>query len=98
MPRRKKTTERWLAAALRAKPTAPAPQPAPQELLPKIDFDDQMLSFEEVAHIARVSAATVRREIDRGRLPTVRFGRQTRVLLSALKKYISDQQTEQVTS
>ena len=98
MPRRKAPTKRWLAAALRAKPSAPAPQPTPQELLPKINFDDQMLSFEEVAHVARVSAATVRREVDRGRLRTVRFGSQTRVLLSELKRYIADQQTERVAS
>lgn len=49
------------------------------------------LSLSEVADYLGVCVRTVRREIDRGRLPAFRVGRNLRISLSELRRYIESE-------
>ena len=53
-------------------------------------MDERWLSVGEVATIANVSRETVTREIKRGHLEAVRFGKQYRIPREALKAYMAE--------
>lgn len=53
--------------------------------------EDELLTPQEIAKRYRISAQTVRRHIASGKLAGERFGKQFRVRLSDLEKFIKEQ-------
>lgn len=50
--------------------------------------DEQRVSLKEAGRILGVCARTVRREIDRRKLTAIRVGRNLRIKLSELRRYM----------
>jgi excisionase family DNA binding protein len=54
----------------------------------KTDAADECVSLSRVAKILGVCVRTVRREVDRGRLAAFRVGRNLRIRMSELRRYM----------
>lgn len=52
------------------------------------DSEEQCVSLKEAGRILGVCVRTVRREIDRGKLAAFRVGRNLRIKLSELRRYM----------
>ena len=52
---------------------------------------DEKLTPQEIAKLYRISAQTVRRQIAKGTLVGERFGKQYRVRVSDLEKFLKEQ-------
>lgn len=54
----------------------------------KIHLEPLAVDIPEAATLLSVSTKTIRREIDRGRLPALRIGRVWRIRIAELKAYL----------
>lgn len=54
-------------------------------------FEDRLLTAAEAASYLGYAEGTVRNKVSRGEIPFVRFGRTVRFRLSALERWIEDQ-------
>ncbi len=64
-----------------------------------MESTEQLLSPQEIADLAGVSASTIRREVDRGRLRGFRIGegRLLRIPESSWREYLERTETNRVT-
>jgi excisionase family DNA binding protein len=62
--------------------------PAPRALAPGIELPNRSLDVYEVAAYLKCCAATVRREVQRGRLPSSRIGQRLRFRPEDVRAYL----------
>lgn len=73
---------------------AGSPRSPDDDPLTESTFDDQLLTYRDLAHVLQMSAVTLRRYVSRGEIPHVKIGACVRFDRDAISRYIASHSRE----